>query len=251
MDINNYLNDLFSQRQEKFAIVKNQEYMDWFVNLIDNSENGIVDDVTLKYSNNESDYNNGSLLSYFQSYIEQLAKEQLIPEKEFEEDNSFPIVGYNFKLNDNYYEVSTVFGQGAETLIRKLSTEPTLYVDILADKPNPDMELIQYIIVNKDLNMSTGKIAAQVGHVCTECAVKLKDTSKFNIWYNNEQKKIILEAHQSVLEKLEQNNKFFSIRDNGHTEISANSLTAISLGILSRKEALPIIKRLQTLKDKI
>ena len=113
---------------------------------------------------------------------------------------------------------------------------------------NKKHELIQYIIVNKDLNMSTGKIASQVGHVCTICASTLvtEDYLIFWEWYMGEQKKIILQAHQNVLEKLE--NDYYSIRDKGHTEIEPNSLTAVSLGIMTREQAEPIVKRLQLLK---
>ena len=113
---------------------------------------------------------------------------------------------------------------------------------------NKKHELIQYIIVNKDLNMSTGKIASQVGHVCTVCAVHstVNHIVEFDDWYNGEQKKIILQAHQNVLEKLE--NNYYSIRDKGYTEIEPNSLTAVSLGIMTREQAEPIVKRLQLLK---
>ena len=120
-------------------------------------------------------------------------------------------------------------------------------------------ELVQYIIVNKDLNMSPGKIAAQVGHVCTICSIEedkpdpndvdddgIKKLIKFNTWYSKGQKKIILEGHQNTLEKLEKD--FYAIRDFGLTEIESNSLTAISLGVLTRAEAEPYIKRLQLLK---
>jgi PTH2 family peptidyl-tRNA hydrolase len=115
-------------------------------------------------------------------------------------------------------------------------------------------ELIQYIIVNKDLNMSAGKIATQVGHVCTICAYEewfcnASDTDefqKFNEWFFGDQKKIILGASQSVLEKLEL--QFYGIRDKGYTEIPENSLTAVSLGIMTKEEARPYIKRLQLLK---
>lgn len=122
-------------------------------------------------------------------------------------------------------------------------------------------ELIQYIIINKDLGMSPGKIAAQVGHVCTICACHYLsfnsdnnwggditlNRENFNCWYQGEQKKIVLEAHEKDLKKLIDKG-FFFVRDAGYTEIPANSLTAVSLGIMTREEAKPFVKRLQLLK---
>lgn len=122
-------------------------------------------------------------------------------------------------------------------------------------------ELIQYIIVNKDLNMSPGKIAAQVGHVCTICACHYmtngKDTTwggtmeinkeKFDKWYQGEQKKIVLAGHQKELEKLVEAG-FIFIRDAGYTEIPAGSLTVVSLGITTREEAKIYTKKFQLLR---
>ena len=122
-------------------------------------------------------------------------------------------------------------------------------------------ELIQYLVVNKDLGMSSGKIAAQVGHACTICTYKYLtedtdlswggnfqlDKDKFLAWYKGEQKKIVLEGHQKDLEKLVENN-FFFVRDAGYTEIPANSLTVVSLGIMTREEAKQYTKRLQLLR---
>jgi len=107
-------------------------------------------------------------------------------------------------------------------------------------------ELIQYIIINKDLNMSPGKVASQVGHVCTICAMSSSHEEKFGDWYWHVQKKVILQAGQNVLEKL--CDKYYSVRDIGCNEVQPNSLTAVSLGIMTRKEAEPIVKRLQLYK---
>ena len=113
-------------------------------------------------------------------------------------------------------------------------------------------ELVQYIIINTDLKMSAGKVAAQVGHVCTICAYRSMTSDNhyvyenFIVWYYGNQKKIILQAHENVLEKLE--NQYYSIRDIGCNEIPPNSLTAISLGIMTRSEAEPIVKRLRVFK---
>jgi len=116
---------------------------------------------------------------------------------------------------------------------------------------NPD-ELIQYYIINQDLNMSAGKIATQVAHIATNIATTMllnnpenSEYIKYLNWWAKDQKKIILKAHQNKLEKLEE--EFYSIRDLGLTEIEENSLTCVGLGVMTRKEAEPYIKRLQLL----
>lgn len=66
-------------------------------------------------------------------------------------------------------------------------------------------ELVQYYIVNKDLNMSAGKIAAQVAHVADDIADEIISNKIFDFEaYQNYrswkeeycQKKIILGGHQ-------------------------------------------------------
>jgi len=114
-------------------------------------------------------------------------------------------------------------------------------------------ELVQYYIVNKDLNMSIGKACSQVAHVATIIAIE-EGTSieperydKFDEWYDDDQKKIILGGHQKDLEKLVDQG-FYYIEDNGLTEIKPHSLTCVGLGVLTRKEAKSYIKRLQLYK---
>ncbi len=127
-------------------------------------------------------------------------------------------------------------------------------------------ELIMYFIVNKELNMSPGKIATQVAHTLThylnyiknihsvEVANKgfykeedqeSKDLRNYYHWYNGSQKKIILKAKQPTLEKLEED--YWNTRDLGLTEVEENSLTCVCLGIKTREDAKPIVKRLQLL----
>lgn len=121
---------------------------------------------------------------------------------------------------------------------------------------NPN-ELVQYYIVNKDLGMSPGKIAGQVAHVCRRTSDWYKCSNisgnqeylkKYNEWIEKySEKKVILEAHQNVLEKLKSQG-FFFVEDNGLTEIPAGSLTVVGLGIMTREDAKSYVKRLQTLK---
>ena len=124
--------------------------------------------------------------------------------------------------------------------------------------PN-DNELVMYFIVNKDLEMSKGKVATQVAHsftgYCDHLLYSLhnkiyhidngEEIDKYNNWIKQSQKKIILKAKQSVLEKLEK--EYFSVRDLGLTEVPENSLGCICLGVMTRKEAEPMVKRLQLL----
>lgn len=109
-------------------------------------------------------------------------------------------------------------------------------------------DLRMYIVVNEDLGMSKGKTAAQVAHACTAYVLDMNNQDKVISWYKDCQKKIILRAHQKQMEKLELSYKEYSVHDNGLTEIPADSLTAICLGIGTVGEMKPIVKRFQLLK---
>ncbi len=115
---------------------------------------------------------------------------------------------------------------------------------------NPD-ELIQYYIVNKDLNMSVSKIATQVAHVVTIISLNESKFPSFRYtrweeWYNQGQKKIILKASEKKLKELIMIG-FYHIKDFGLTEILGGSLTCVGSGVMTRVEAEPYIKRLQLL----
>ena len=106
-------------------------------------------------------------------------------------------------------------------------------------------ELVEYFIVNSELNMSAGKVAAQVGHVATIIAVEYFEfDDDFVAWYNADQKKIILRGKQKDLEKLIEAG-FYYIRDNGLTEVPKNSLTVVGLPPMLKSEAQKYVKRLQ------
>ena len=119
-------------------------------------------------------------------------------------------------------------------------------------------EIVMYFINNKDLEMSTGKIAGQEAHALTKYydylwgsrsireLEKTKERDKYYEWINQYgQKKIILKGKQSILENLE--GEYWGVRDLGLTEIEENSLTCICLGIGTRDEFKTITKRLQLL----
>ena len=109
-------------------------------------------------------------------------------------------------------------------------------------------EIVEYFIINSELNLSKGKCAAQVAHVATIIAVEYSnnDNENFDKWYSLDQKKIILRGKQKDLEKLIEQG-FYYIRDNGLTECEKNSLTAVGLPPMLRSEAKKYVKRLQLL----
>lgn len=97
------------------------------------------------------------------------------------------------------------------------------------------MDLRMYILVNKDIKISKGKLAGQVGHASNILTYnycngnqELKDII-FN-YMQGRIKKIILYADQKFLESLEE--KYVTVRDSGLTELEPNTLTCINLGII-------------------
>ena len=120
-------------------------------------------------------------------------------------------------------------------------------------------ELVQYIVVNKEIPMSPGKLLAQSLHGLTiYFAEKLlinpskEAIDRFYAWYDGGkgQKKIVLVAKEQQLQKLVELG-WFPVRDNGLTEVPANSLTIVASFPMWRSEGRVHVKRLQTLKDKV
>jgi|GEM_PF-158305 len=111
-----------------------------------------------------------------------------------------------------------------------------------------EFEIVEYFIVNSELNLSPGKVAAQVAHVATIIAVEnsFKRWGLFWQWYELDQKKIILRGKQKDLEKLIDAG-FYYIRDNGLTEIPYGSLTVVGLPPMLKQDAKKYVKRLQLL----
>ncbi|OPH47648.1 hypothetical protein BC351_10690 [Paenibacillus ferrarius] len=163
--------------------------------------------------------------------------------------------------NDEYekfeeYVAKTEKSQGAEW--DKLREMVNNHKD---SRKSDDDELVQYFIVNSELNMSAGKIAAQVAHVETLCTMSILNEGRvqfdedddinqryemFYKWLNHNQPKIILRGKQKELEKLIEQGWYY-ICDNGRTEIPEGSLTVIGCSPEWKSVMKPIVKRFQLL----
>lgn len=129
-------------------------------------------------------------------------------------------------------------------------------------------KIIEYILVNKELNMGVGKIAGQVAHVQTLIDNEVKfyadhhHSSKLPTapeewvqrleWYeewfllDRAQTKVILRAKEKDLRKAIEMGAFF-IRDNGLTEIPAGSLTVVGFLPQPKSNLVSFTKKFQLL----
>ena len=98
--------------------------------------------------------------------------------------------------------------------------------------------LVMYILVNNDLQMGKGKIAAQVGHVVQQIIediiIKKYESKKilnickdYDGWKNSGCAKIILKATKEQLEILKNMDNARFVIDAGKTQIEAGSLTVV------------------------
>jgi PTH2 family peptidyl-tRNA hydrolase len=99
-------------------------------------------------------------------------------------------------------------------------------------------EYTMYILVNVDLNMSKGKIAAQVGHVTemigehmtslTYESAKVTDILLGYMTYKTSgRKKVVLGGTQKQLEDLSKDADAFVVIDAGRTEVPKDSMTVV------------------------
>ena len=94
------------------------------------------------------------------------------------------------------------------------------------------------IVARKDIKLSAGKLAAQVGHAAVDCALKAKrhQPDAFEKWYSEGQKKVVVKA-ESERElfrlKLEAERAGLTtalIADAGHTELPPGTITVLGVG---------------------
>jgi peptidyl-tRNA hydrolase len=105
----------------------------------------------------------------------------------------------------------------------------------------PEEELTMYILINKDLGMTKGKIASQVGHgvhhvihdIFIDASTSTSDETKesfktYNMW-TQRAKKITLNVPFVDLQQYIDNSKYKCsvIIDAGRTQVAPNSLTVV------------------------
>jgi len=101
-----------------------------------------------------------------------------------------------------------------------------------------DFEYKMVIVTRQDLNLSTGKLAAQVAHAAVSCALSTKKNNSkwFNKWQNEGAKKAVVKVDTEndffqLKEKAEQLKiTAYIIKDAGHTEIPAGTKTLLGIG---------------------
>jgi PTH2 family peptidyl-tRNA hydrolase len=101
-----------------------------------------------------------------------------------------------------------------------------------------DMEFKQVIIVRRDVNMGTGKIAAQVAHAAVMGAEKVKTLRRewFNSWFAAGQAKVVVkvknvEELMDVKKRAEELNlPVVQVQDSGLTQIPSGTTTCIGIG---------------------
>ena len=95
-----------------------------------------------------------------------------------------------------------------------------------------------YVIVNNDLGMGKGKIAAQVGHVVEKIVERIFNMpyvgqnnknmiDNYKVYTMTGNKKIVLKGTQKDLEELSNERDAVHIIDAGRTQIEAGSLTVV------------------------
>lgn len=109
---------------------------------------------------------------------------------------------------------------------------------------------VQYYLVNKELDMSGHKAGVQVGHGATIVGYHHKGEENFEMWYKDEQKKILLAASEKQMNQWIEQNEWtcYPVYDNGHTEIPPNSFTVVAFAPYLEEDIKPVLKRYQLYK---
>lgn len=130
---------------------------------------------------------------------------------------------------------------------------------------NQDNPWVMYLIIRKSLNMTTGKIAAQVGHGVSIIGEYFRDLSIEDEWgYLNDDnqvkmlldmkewmsygyRKVVLQADEKEWDQLKLQENCFLVQDAGLTQVEFGTETVIGLWPILKNERSNLVKRLRTL----
>jgi PTH2 family peptidyl-tRNA hydrolase len=106
------------------------------------------------------------------------------------------------------------------------------------------MKPIQYIVANKGLGMSPGKLAAQVAHASVNAVFSLTgvESADWHAWQRSGHTKIVLEArdteHLLLVERYLKDRGIPTVLiiDEGRTEIAPHSPTALATGVVDKTD---------------
>lgn len=105
-----------------------------------------------------------------------------------------------------------------------------------------------YILVNKSLNMTPGKVAAQVGHAVEKLTLSCHKSPIYKAFKYNGCPKIVLSVptEEKFVEVLDQTKKLGKIYiiDEGLTQVPKNSVTVVGYKLLYENEVPATIKSL-------
>lgn len=93
-------------------------------------------------------------------------------------------------------------------------------------------------MARKDIKLSAGKLAAQVGHTSVDCALKAQryQPESFRRWHDEGQKKVVVKSpDEKTLFRLKMEAERAGlttalIADAGHTELPPGTITVLGIG---------------------
>jgi peptidyl-tRNA hydrolase, PTH2 family len=115
-------------------------------------------------------------------------------------------------------------------------SNPCLFFRLKMYKYITMAEPIAYFVVNKDLNMTKGKIAAQVGHAAIEIFKRNPRTDIFTAWDGGSHAKVVLCATQAQMTFLADRYPEQTVRiyDEGRTQIDPDSFTVLAFYVMPK-----------------
>lgn len=135
-------------------------------------------------------------------------------------------------------------------------------INLRKDQEDP---IVQYFIVNKDLNMSSGKTGAQIAHGAEMFAFFISESindrnsgepfenlppeAQLTIeWLATSFRKVVLKGSKKDFEKIKEQLDVFLVKDAGLTEVEPGSETVLVTFPMRRSQRPKILTRLRVLE---